>query len=138
MQNANLMENTWAHSTGGNIGTYMSARELHGGVTVNVGEQTQAEALRVGGVREAVHGEGGLGGVEGLSHPLVQLVVGDGAPKGRLAVGYRLEVCTTGTEKDQRCAAKKTQKGQNNWKLNTLIKKSVVDSIQGLQGKYKI
>ena len=94
----------------------MSARELHGGVAVNVGEQTQAEALRVGGVREAVHGEGGLGGVEGLSHPLVQLVVGDGAPKGRLTVGHRLEVWTRGTEK--RCVVKTSPKGQNNWECH--------------------
>lgn len=66
--------------------------ELHSRVPVDIGEQPQAEALRVGGVGEAVHGHGGLGGVEGLPDALVQLVVGNGAPEGWLAVGDRLQV----------------------------------------------
>ena len=38
------------------------------------------------GVREPVHGDAGLAGVEGLPDPGVELVVGDGAPEGWLAV----------------------------------------------------
>lgn len=72
--------------------TYMSPGHLDRGVSVNVGEQPQAEALRVGGVREAVDGQRGLGGVEGLSHPLVQFVVGYGAPERWLTIGDWLEV----------------------------------------------
>lgn len=72
----------------------MAPGELHGRVPVDVGQQTQAEALRVGGVGEAIHGHGGLRGVESLSHPLVELVVGYGAPEGRLAVGHGLQICT--------------------------------------------
>lgn len=72
------------------MNTYMSACELHGRVAVHVGQQAQTEALRVGGVCESVDGQGGLGGVEGLSHALVELVVRDGAPEGRLAVRHRL------------------------------------------------
>lgn len=71
----------------------MSARELHGGVAVDVGEQAQAEALGVGRICKSVHGEGGLGRVEDLSHALVQLVVRDGAPEGRLTVRDRFQVC---------------------------------------------
>ena len=72
--------------------TDVATRELHRGVAVDVGQQAQAEALRVGRVGEAVHRQRGLRGVEGLAHALVQLVVGDGAPEGRLAVRHRLEV----------------------------------------------
>lgn len=39
-------------------------RQLHSRVPVDVGEQPQAEALRVGGVGEAIHRHGRLGGVE--------------------------------------------------------------------------
>ena len=77
------------------VWTYVSARHLHGGVAVDVGQQAQAEALRVGRVGEAVHRQRGLRGVEGLAHALVQLVVGDGAPEGGLRVGHRLQVCVT-------------------------------------------
>lgn len=70
--------------------------ELHGGIPVDVGEQPEAEALRVGGVGEAVHRHGGLRGVECLPDTLVQLVVGDGAPEGWLAVGDGLQVWETG------------------------------------------
>lgn len=70
----------------------MSARQLHRRVAVHVGQQAQAEALRVGRIREAVHRQRGLRGVEDLSDPLVQLVVGNGAPEGRLTVGHWLKV----------------------------------------------
>lgn len=76
--------------------TYVSACELNGRVAVDVGQQAQTEALRVGRVREAVDGKGGLRGVEGLPDTLVQLVVGDGAPEGRLAVRHRLQVWRDG------------------------------------------
>ena len=66
--------------------------QLHSRVPVDVGEQPQAEALRVGGVGEAIHRHGRLGGMECLPNALVELVVGDGAPEGRLAVGDGLQV----------------------------------------------
>lgn len=71
----------------------MPARELHCGVAVDVGEQAQAEALGVGRICKSVHGEGGLGRVKDLSHTLIQLVVGDGAPEGGLAVCDGFQVC---------------------------------------------
>lgn len=71
----------------------MSAHELHCGVAVDVGEQAQAEALGVGRICKSIHREGGLGRVKDLSHALVQLIVGDGAPKGRLTVCDWLQVC---------------------------------------------
>lgn len=73
--------------------TDMPPCQLHSCVPVDVGEQPQAEALRVGGVGEAVHGHGWLRGVECLPDALVELIVGDGAPEGRLAVGDGLQVC---------------------------------------------
>lgn len=73
--------------------TYVSARELHCGVAVDVGEQAQTEALGVGWICKSVHCEGGLGRVKDLSHALVQLVVGDGAPEGRLAVRDQFQSC---------------------------------------------
>lgn len=77
----------------------MSARELHGRVAVHVGQQAQTEALRVGRVCEAVHRQRGLRGVEDLSYPLVQLVVGNGAPEGRLTVRHWLKVWQESEEK---------------------------------------
>ena len=59
---------------------------LHHGVPVDVGQQAQAEPVPLAGVREPVHGDAGLAGVEGLAYPGVELVVGDGAPEGGLAV----------------------------------------------------
>lgn len=53
----------------------MSACELHSGVAVHVGQQTQAESLSVGRIREAIHGERGLRGMKYLPYPLVQLIV---------------------------------------------------------------
>lgn len=61
--------------------TDMSACELHGGVAVHVGQQTQAESLSVGRICEAVHSERGLRCMEYLPYPLVQLIVRDGAPE---------------------------------------------------------
>lgn len=72
--------------------TDMPPCQLHSCVPVDVGEQPQAEALRVGGVGEAIHRHGRLGGVECLPDALVELVVGDGAPEGRLTVGDGLQV----------------------------------------------
>lgn len=72
--------------------TDVPPRELHSRVPVDVGEQPQAEALRIGGVGEAVHGHGRLRGVECFPNALVQFIVGDGAPEGWLAVGDRLQV----------------------------------------------
>ena len=69
---------------------------LDDGVTVDVGEEAQAEALGRAGVRVAVDGEAGLGGVEHLPHPVLHLVVGDRAPVGRLTVGDNLIVCRGG------------------------------------------
>lgn len=77
------------------MSTYVSACELYGGVAVDVGQQAQTEALRVGRVCESIYCEGGLGGVKGLSYTLVQLVVGDGAPEGGLAVCHRLKACVS-------------------------------------------
>lgn len=70
----------------------MPPGHLHRGVPVDVAEQAQTEAFRVGRVGEAVDGERRLRGVERLSHPLVELIVGYGAPEGRLAVGDGLQV----------------------------------------------
>lgn len=75
--------------------TYMPPGHLHGSVPVHVGQQAQAETLRVGGIRESVDCQRGLRSVEGLPHTLVQLVVGYRAPEGRLRVGHRLQVCGT-------------------------------------------
>ena len=69
---------------------------LDDGVAVNVGEEAQAEALGRAGVRVAVDGEAGLGGVEHIPHPVLHLVVGDRAPVGRLTAGDNLIVCQGG------------------------------------------
>ena len=66
---------------------------LDGGVAVDVGEQAQAEAvLVVGGVGEAVHQDAGGGGMVGFAHPVVQLVVDNGAPVAGLLVLHRLNI----------------------------------------------
>ena len=69
---------------------------LHHCVPVDVGEQTQTEPVALAGVREPVHGDAGLAGVEGLAHPGVELVVGDAAPEGGLAVHHGLSLQTRG------------------------------------------
>lgn len=71
----------------------MPPGHLNGGVPVDVGEQAQTEALRVGRVCESVHSQRGLGGVEGLSNTLVQLVISYRAPERWLGVRHRLQVC---------------------------------------------
>lgn len=76
--------------------TYMPPSHLHRGVPVNVWQQAQTETLRVGGICESVYCEWGLWSMEGLPDTLVQLIVGYRAPEGRLWVGHRLQVCSTG------------------------------------------
>lgn len=78
--------------------TYVPASHLHGGVAINVGQQAQAEALRVGRICESIHSEGRLRGVEGLPDPLVQLIVSYGAPESRLGVGHWLQVYNKNTQ----------------------------------------
>lgn len=78
--------------------TYVPPGHLHRGVPVDVGQQAQAETLRVRRVCEAVHRQRRLGGVERLADALVQLVVGYRAPEGRLRVGHRLQVCDRGPQ----------------------------------------
>ena len=68
----------------------MASGLLDHGVPVNVGEEAQTEPVPLAGVREPVHRDAGLAGVEGLPDPGVELVVGDGAPEGGLAVHHRL------------------------------------------------
>ena len=70
----------------------MSPGLLHHSVPVDVGEETQAEPVALAGVREPVHGDAGLAGVEGLADPGVELVVGDAAPEGWLAVHHWLSL----------------------------------------------
>lgn len=70
----------------------MSPRHLYRCVSVDVAEQSETEALRVGGVGESVDRQGRLRGVERLSDPLVQLVVHYRAPESRLTVGDGLQV----------------------------------------------
>ena len=50
------------------------------------------EPVCVAGVRETVHNDLRLTGVEGLAHPVAELVVGDGAPEpsvDRICYGSR-------------------------------------------------
>lgn len=71
----------------------MPAGVLDGGIAVDVGQQSEAEAvLVVGRVGEAVHQHAGRRGVVGLADAVVELVVDDGAPVARLFVLYRLHV----------------------------------------------
>lgn len=55
--------------------TYVSPGQFHRGVAVDVGEKTQAEALRVGRVCESIHRHGRLGGVKGFPDSLVKFIV---------------------------------------------------------------
>ena len=68
----------------------MASGLLDHGVPVDVGEEAQTEPVPLAGVGEPVHRDAGLAGVEGLPDPGVELVVGDGAPEGGLAVHDRL------------------------------------------------
>ena len=65
---------------------------FHHGVPVDVGQEAQTEPVPLAGVSEPVHGDAGLAGVEGLPDPGVELVVGDGAPEGGLAVHHGLRL----------------------------------------------
>lgn len=70
----------------------MSPRHFHRCVSVDVAEQPETEAFRVGRVGESVDCQGRLRGVERLSDPLVELVVHDRAPESWFAVGDGLKV----------------------------------------------
>lgn len=72
--------------------TYMPSCHFYSSISVNVGEQTQAEPLRVRWVCKAVHSKRGLWGMEGLSNPLVQFIICYRTPKGWLRVGNRLQI----------------------------------------------
>lgn len=72
--------------------TYMPSCHFYSSISVNIGEQTQAEPLRVRWVCKAVHSKRGLWGMEGLSNPLVQFIICYRTPKGRLRVGNRLQI----------------------------------------------
>lgn len=62
---------------------------LDGGIAVDVGQQAQAEAVAiVGWVGEAVHQDAGRGRLEGLSNPVIQLVVHNGAPVLGFFIGH--------------------------------------------------
>lgn len=74
------------------VRTDVSACELHASVAVNIGQQAQAETLRVGWISKAVYCERRLGCMEDFPHPLVQLIVGYGAPERWLTVRHRLQV----------------------------------------------
>lgn len=73
--------------------TYMSPCHFNSCVPVNIAEKPEAKAFRIGGVSETVHGQRRLRGVERLTHPLVQLVVGYGAPESWFTVGDGLKIC---------------------------------------------
>lgn len=60
---------------------YVPACVFDGGVAVDVGQQAEAETVFVvGRVREAVHQHTAGRRVKRLTHPVVELVVGDGTP----------------------------------------------------------
>lgn len=66
---------------------------LDGGVAVDIGQQTQAEAIAVvGGVGEAIHQHTGGGRQECFSHPIIQLIVHNGAPVLGFLIGHRLNI----------------------------------------------
>ncbi len=74
----------------------MSPCVLNGGVSVDVGQETQAEAVRVGGgVSETVHVYAVMPCMKSLPHSVVELVIHDGAPVLRLLVLHWLHVCHT-------------------------------------------
>lgn len=73
----------------------MAPGVLNGGVAVYIGQQTQAKAVAVvGGVGKAVHQHAGGGGLERLPHPIIQLIVHNGAPVLGFLIGHRLNICT--------------------------------------------
>ena len=73
--------------------TYMPPCHLHLLRSVDVGEEAEAESLRVWRVGESIHGQGRLRGMKRLSHTIIQLVVRYRAPKRRLFVRHRLGIC---------------------------------------------
>lgn len=91
-----LNENAWVAETFGehftanvvqsNALADMSSRLLHDLVTVYVGQQPKAEALRVRRICEPVNGNRGLWGVESFADAQVEFVITDGAPEGGILV----------------------------------------------------
>ncbi len=73
----------------------MLARHLDLLRAVHVGEESEAEALRVGRVCEAINSERGLRRVECLAYTGVELIVRHTAPVLWLRVRHRLRVCNT-------------------------------------------
>ena len=71
---------------------YVLPRLLHHIVSVDVGEDAEAEPFAAAGIGEAVDGDVVLGGVEVLADARVHLVVGDAAPVGGLGVGDGLHI----------------------------------------------
>lgn len=70
----------------------MASGHLHLLSSVDVWQQSQAKALRVGGVCEAVDGEGGLGGMKGLPHTIVQFIICNRAPVGWVHIRHRVGI----------------------------------------------
>ena len=59
---------------------------LNDSVTVDIGEETEAESIRGTGISESVHSEAGFSGIEDLPYTILHLVIVDRAPVGWLAV----------------------------------------------------
>ncbi len=65
----------------------VAADVFDGRVPVDVREQPETEPIGIrGGICVAIHDHVGSSSMEALANPLVQFVVGDGAPVGRLLV----------------------------------------------------
>ncbi len=72
---------------------------LNGRVAIDIRQQTKAETVTViGGVGKAVHQYAGWGGLESLSHTIIQLIVHNGAPVFGFRICHRLNICTDGYE----------------------------------------
>ncbi len=70
----------------------VATRLLHDRIAVHVGQQAQAEALRIARIGEAIHRDRRLRRVERFTDTRVQLVVADRAPESRFAVHDGLSV----------------------------------------------
>lgn len=82
--------NDASHLTFANVSTSV----LNSGVSVDVGEESQAESVGiVGGVCEAVHDDARAWGMECFPHSVVQLIIHDGTPVLRLLIGHWLQIC---------------------------------------------
>lgn len=72
-------------------------RVFDGGISVNIGEQPEAEAvLVVGRIGETIHQHARGGGMERFAHTIVELIVDNRAPVFRLLIGNRLNICKKG------------------------------------------